>query len=450
MAFNSFARLFGKGEEEKDSEPTLRDQQQILAYLEELSRLRTQVSLKVKDDDLVPYSAKVDLVSEESRQFSITLMRSLPPEVDEKTYLHLTFTMENMRFRCSVRFKARGQYLQAWFHLPEGILHAERRGGMRARFGPREKARVTVLESLFEGLGGSGRLINLSLGGLCMKLEKAINIKGDHAVAINASTFSTGKELMMVRITDLPHTPMVECNGLVCYSRDASLGTLVGVRFDVMGTIEKRVLEAVLMRRLPSFGRGFPIKRRRHELIEGVGQLSGVKIPGGDLELEDSDDFDPDPEGLEEESAEVAEPVVDSKELALERLVTLRKKNKHLLLVISDDMDRAILAGTLLVDGFEHIHEARTMVQALDQCKKGLPDLVIIDQQLGPHSGPEIVNKLRERGHLGFSPIVLLQGERDVKVLLAAKAERIKHILSKPVNYDGELKGLLERLMSLR
>lgn len=447
MAFTRIAKLFGK--EEQDKEPTLRDLQQILAYLEELSRLRTQISLRLKEDDLVPFSAKVDLVSEESRQFSVTLQRPLPPEVVEKTPMQMTFTLESMRFRCTVRFKAKGQYLQGVFHAPEAVFHAERRGGMRARFGTREKARVTMLENLFMGIGGSGRLVNLSIGGLCMKLERAINIKEDHPVPINTATFMAGKELMLVRVSDLPNTPMVECSGVVCHGRDSSEGALFGLRFSALGSLETRILETVLSRRLPSFARGFPIKRRRHELVDGVEQITGAKIPGDTVDLDEfgeEESLEAVAEGVEEE----AETPVDPKERAQERLVQVRKKLKHLLLVISDDMDRAILAGTLQVDGFENVHEARTLVQALDQSKKTIPDLLIVDQQLGPHTGPEIVNKLRERGQLGLAPVILLQGEKDVKLLLAAKAEKIKHILAKPLNYDGELKELLERLLSLR
>lgn len=448
MAFTRIAKLFSK--EDEDKEPTLRDLQQILAYLEELSRLRTQVSLRRKADDLVPFSAKVDLVSEESRQFSVTVMRALPPEVDEKTVLQMTFTMEGMRFRCGVRFKSRGQYLQAVFHAPDAIYHAERRGAMRARFGAREKARVTMLENLFMGIGGSGRLVNLSIGGLCMKLERAINIKEDKQVPINSATFSAGKELMLVRTTDLPNTPMVECSGVVCHGRESSEGVLYGLQFSALGALENRILQTVLARRLPSFARGFPIKRRRHELVDGVEQITGVKIPGGDLELDEPEEDEAALELEVQAATEEPEAEVDPKERALQRLAQLRKKTKHLLLVISDDMDRAILAGTLQVDGFDNVHEARTLVQALDQSKKSIPDLVIVDQQLGPHSGPEIINKLRERGQLGYAPVVMLQGERDIKVLLGAKAENIKHLVAKPVDYDGELKGLLERLLSLR
>jgi CheY-like chemotaxis protein len=133
-----------------------------------------------------------------------------------------------------------------------------------------------------------------------------------------------------------------------------------------------------------------------------------------------------------------------------ERLLHWRRQSKHLLVVMADDLDRAIVAGTLQVDGFANIHEAKSLVQAIDRCKKHLPDLLIVDALVGPHSAPEIVTKLRSIGVLEMSPVVVLLDRSDVKVKLASKALRLKHLIEKPVDYDGLLKGVLDKLLDLR
>ena len=259
MALLGFLRSW----DEREGEPVLKDMPTILAYIEDLIRIRNSVQFWLKDDDLVPLTGKIDLLSELPGTMTVVLQRALPCDLAEKTSFKMVFPLEGMRFEAPVRFLRRDGYLRAIFTLPEKVCHAERRSKMRARFGPRERATCTVLEGLFEGHGVAGRLVNLSLEGACLRIDKAISIQKNHPIAIAPDLFEPGRVLSVVRVQNLPQTPMIECFGKVTHIESTSIGVLMGLRFEGLGTLETQCLAQVMARRLPSFARGFPVRYRR-------------------------------------------------------------------------------------------------------------------------------------------------------------------------------------------
>ena len=370
-----------------EKEPVLRDRSTILAYLEEISRLRTQVQLWLNREDLLPANAKVELVGEETGTFTVSLQRALPGDLDPRFPIELLFPLDGMRFRCPVRFKERGGYLKAIFKLPECVYHAERREKLRTRFGQRESANVTVLENLFEGHGATGKLINLSLEGLCMRLEKALSIRENRRLAITTGIFRPKQELMVVRLLDLPRAPLVECSGRVTHLEEGPEGVSLGVHLEGLGTLEAQILHQVMAHRIPTFARGFPQKRRRSEL--------DLEAPG---RQEPSDETPPQPlpDPVEVESIDTDRAT----EGAPDRLNRMKKRGRRILLIQIDDLDRAILAGTLLVDGFSQVKEARSFTEALRWVREGAMDLILIEQQLGTMSAQQLLEQLRKLGQV--------------------------------------------------
>lgn len=428
----------------------MKDREVILAYLEELAKTKSVVTIQVTPKDLVPYTGTIQLVNDGRNLFTLAIKRPLAEEPSTKAPLTVIFSLDGSRLQAGVRYQGRGGYLQLELALPEKVVFAERRGKLRAKFGPREHASVTALEDLFSGTGSAGKLQNLSLEGLCMKLDRAIQVGVDRKLNVSEGLFHRGQKLLMVRIQELPQVPLVECSGEVAWIRSTGPEVEMGLLLWGLGAQENHYLEQVMTRRLPSFTREFPVRHRRH--LEGA-EPGQAYLP----QLESKDDPAPETyEKAEGEEGEVEAPETlqdDSnpeESKGRERLLHWRRQSKHLLVVMADDLDRAIVAGTLQVDGFANIHEAKSLVQAIDRCKKHLPDLLIVDAQVGPHSAPEIVTKLRTIGVLEMSPVVVLLDRSDVKVKLASKALRLKHLIEKPVDYDGLLKGLLDKLLDLR
>ncbi len=423
-------------------EPELRDREMILAYFEELSRLGTAVMLWVDLDSWIPIGLKVEGVREDSWSFSAVLQRALPGELSGKRVLELAFPLEGVRLLASVHFQAREGYLKASFSLPEAIRFGERRERVRARFGPREKARVTVLEDFMQGCGATGRLVNLSLSGLCLRVDRVIAVRGEGQIPISPAVFTAGTRLALVRIQDLPNLPTIECSGITTHSGRSAIGTTVGIHLEGLGSLEQNLLAAVLARRLPTFARNFPVRHRRSEddLVdpaanpEEAGAWDATMEEGG-LDPGALASF-PEAEGLVEPSRE-------------ERMIRIKRSGKRILIIMHDDLDRAILAGTLQADGFRPAMEARNFAEALGWFRVTPIDLVILDHQVGAHPGQVFLDRLRAQGYGLETPVVMTFEEVDVRTTIMAKAHRISHLQRKPIDYDGELRGMLHRLLGI-
>lgn len=353
---------FIKSREDEAGEPVLRDRPTILAYIEELIRIRTPVQIWMRKGDLAPAMARVDLLREEEGIMVLTLQRSIPGDITPPSAMEMIFMIDGMRFRTQIRFKARDSYMKACFQIPEVIRHAERRCKLRTRFSHRERASATVLEGFFDGTGATGGLVNLSMEGLCMKIERAISIREDRKLPVNSEIFPVGRSLPIVRIQNLPHTPVIECGATVAHISSTPAGVLMGLRLECLGESEQQILEQVMTRRLPSFGRGFPVKRRWSELH--IDPLEAAR-PQEDTE-------DPDDDGLASEPGH-EETVAPDPLAPHQRLLAIRKRGKRILVVVKDEMDRAILSGTLFVDGYTRVLEAGNLLEALQACRKAPP-----------------------------------------------------------------------------
>ncbi len=428
-----------------DSEPGLTDPQQILAYLEELCRLRTSCLLKFRKDDLTPAAVKVESINEEQHTFTVSLSRALPAAIEDSPSLELTFPLDRGRFRCSVLFLQRGGYLQAVLGLPLRIKQAERRIGPRARFGSRERASVTLIESLGSGLGATGKLRTLGMGGLSLRVDRMISIADDRRLNPSIAPFAKGQQFLLLRINDLPHAPMVECGASLAYALATPEGPVLGLQFEGLGTLETRILEQVMQRRMPRTGQVFPLKVRRSHLdLEASGPAGDADEP---WEGEAAAEEVPEPageDGPEDEGGEWLD-----RGSPQEKVKRLKRAGRCILLVLVEDLDRAILAGTLIVDGFRRIKEARNFLTAVETLRSTQPDLVILDQRIGTHDAQQFLDKLRQHGLGSDIPVVMLAERPDVRTALMAKAARIRHVETKPVDYDGSLRAVLEGLLGL-
>jgi len=440
MALLGFLRSW----DEREGEPVLKDQSTILAYIEDLIRIRSFVQFWLKGDDMLPIAGRIDLLSELSGHMTITLQRALPGDIQANTAMEMMFTLEGMRFDAPVKFLRRDGYLRAQFSIPEKVRHAERRTKMRARFGPREKATCTLLEDLFEGHGAAGRLVNLSMEGLCMRIDRAISIRENRQLGISNNLFDLGKSLAVVRIQNLPHTPLIECCGKVTHIESTSIGVLLGLHLQGLGSAESQWLSHVLARRLPSFARGFPVRHRRgkEELIDEI-----ATNPEQESEADWQKITDESEDGAVDIDA--AEELVASRPDTHERLLQIKKRGKKILLVIQDDLDRAILSGTLQVDGFRQIHEAGSVVEVLRAVRGGPPDLIILEPTVGNATAQQLLERLRSKAGCESVPAIMITNGPDVRMTLMAKASKIQHVQSWPVDYDGVLKDVISKLLVL-
>ena len=260
--------LFAKPAAAED--PTLlKDRERILAYFEELARVRATVHLSLDGRDAAHLAARVELVRETPPGLTLAVPGSALPGIGPGTSAGVYFILDAVRLKAPLRVTQRPTGATLDFALPEQVAHAERRAALRGRFGSREKATATVLEGLFEGTGAAGRLLNLSEGGFAMAVDRAISIKGDVKLAVKPGLFAPGTALAVVRLQNIPQAPMLEVSGIARHAAEGPEGVCIGVQFKGVGSAESALLAQVLTRKLTSSTTlSFPMRSRRREESE--------------------------------------------------------------------------------------------------------------------------------------------------------------------------------------
>jgi CheY-like chemotaxis protein len=363
-----------------------------------------------------------------------------------------------MRFEAEVAFLDRGRYMESRFRLPKRVRFADRRISLRTRIGARERASVAVFESLFEGVASSGRLLSLSMEGLCLRLDRAIQVQGGKRLTPHQDLFTPGNEVQVVRILNLPHLPTIECSGEIRHCAPMDGGAIhLGLRLTGLGSVDLQNLERFMIRRLPSLGRSFPHRRRRGAgdaaEAEDAALLAEAEVVDPEAaaleaqDLEDSSALDELLGGLLEDTPTHSLEAPDAE--SSDRLLRFRRRTKRLLVIMPDDLDRSSFVCTLHIGGYTCSTEARTLIQALDLTKRQQIDAIFLDEQIGPLAGTEVALRLRKMGRLGEAPIFLFHRAPEIRVLLSAKAAGVNHVLKVPVNFDGDLKDLLDRTFGL-
>jgi len=436
---NCVARIgIFKKDQPLDREPTLRDPDQILAYLEELCRLGSEVAMKLEEEAELAFAAQVTGVDEDSQKFTLRL-RNLPGrDLKPGVLVYFLFTLDGLRFRTQARFLARGGYMESEFALPEAILHGERRNQVRARFSAQEPAKAIALEAVSGGLGISGPIINLNMGGICLRVERLIDVRKGRRIQARSELFAAISSLAFIRLIDLPLIPNLVCSGTLRHVNARGDGLFLGIQLEGLGPQEIQELTQVMVHKVPGFGAGFPRKRRQNSLAPGRPEPEPPEpeVPPPPPEFE---------QALEDAEIQDLRGILELPN----RLALLRRRSRQVLLVASDELKRAVLSGTLYVDGYRNIHEANCLVQALEQARRHALDVVLVDQQVGPHSALEIIQQLRSAGRLQSAKVIVLKSREEVKLKVAEKAGGIDFSVTQPVDFEGILKPELERLLGI-
>jgi len=387
-------------------ERVLRDRPTILAYLEDLRRSQAEAGLSGEGHGPLP--ARVEEVMEDPPRFRVRLGRPLPQAWTGGAALTLQFSLDGIRLLAPAVLKERGLE-DAWFGLPASVAFADRRSRMRAHFGPREKATVTVLEGFLGARGATGPLLNLSLEGVRMRVERAISGPGQVPLAVGAATFAPGTRFPILRIDQLPYSPVLVCAGVLAHVTQAADGIQLGIRFEDLGEMEAQTIRRILGRRLPRFSAGFPVRKCR----EQPGSAAVALQPGTAL-----------PEAREDP----------------------RKASRRILLALSDDLERAVLASALRAEGYARVHEARNTAEALDHLKVFPMDLVILGEKVGTFAAADFLVRVRRLGGERM-PALLLAAQVDVRTLALARSAQIEHVLPLGQDGGGEFRSVLAGLL---
>jgi CheY-like chemotaxis protein len=434
---------FFKAKVEPDRERSLHDPDQILAWLEELSRIRTILDLRFTAADGASVQGKVERVGEETQTCTLSLARTPVREPDPGQKVHVVFPLDGRRFQAELAYLGRGGYLEYKFALPVAIRHAERRDSVRVHLRSREKLQIVVLQSFGEGLGLSGELVDVSLGGCGFLVQRVIRVQDERRLPPRLDLLPEGTPLALVRLPDLPRLPLVECGGRVSHFRQWPGGITMGVAFESLGAFENGILGKFMSERIPGFRGDFPWKRRFRDLTEAERRSPQPASP----EIEE--DY---PEAPCETAAAFSDSEIGELREAIrdeDRLNKLRKRGKKILMVMADELGRTLLMAQFHQDGYRCLFEANSLVQALECHRRAPMDLLVVDQTVVRHGALEVVDALRAQGLPKRTPVVVIQRTPDVRLTVAAKAGGVSLLVDHPVDFMEGLKNPMEALLGL-
>jgi hypothetical protein len=384
----------------------IEDPELLQEALRLLLESEAEFSIKVEGTSTLPYAARIQRLEPETREIILKLVRPLPHELMGGAVFRVTFAVDDHRYEALITYIQREAYLQYRFYQPEHLFFADRRRSKRYPFRPRESAYVIASDGGIPGLGVAGPLVNIGLGGLCLRVDRVLKLDDGLRIPPNTALFERGTSFPRARIQDLPKLPLLEVSGWVAHAEEHGSEILLGFDFRELAGESVRLLGDCLDLREKMFqARSGMTAPDPGSVPHGV---PGARAGGGLLEAPVA------------ESANLRGADLDSEPLRL-----LRRKAARLALIGADDAQMSRCQQTLWRCGYHRLQiarnceEARTLWQgsALPQ-----PRLVLIDlalAQVGDQEPLAAVRRLeKEMATLGELPVAILCEDIDPTMFL--------------------------------
>jgi CheY-like chemotaxis protein len=435
--------MFGK----KKSQPS-EGSDLVLAYLEEVQRVRGTLTLL----DTHGRGVQAMLTSVAEERVGLSLQGSLPAE--KGAAVSLVFFLDGLRFKAPTHL-LESKSGSAAVELPAAISLAERRGKPRARLNAREGATAIALTGLFDGVGINGSIENISETGVCIRVDKAMEVKTQRKMHMGVSLMPVGQPLMLVKLSKLPKCPTLELEGTVAYL-DASSGLLLGLAFDAGKESLLAPVRSLVASRTTAIPTAVPPKARRQpeadrELEAHVDHAAPKKEPevaptAAPLPGKQNPTLAPPPAPAEPVAAamastpELAAPV-DERALAFLRM---KKRTRTLLLAMPAGPDRDAVAGCLTEDGYGRVLYADTLTGLLEHVDRPGISLILVDDGVAELQGLALASLLHRRLEEEMPPVILAETSVDAELVLGARETGVAQILVKPYDLDRDFLRMLE------
>lgn len=429
--------LFGFGKEKR--EVGISDL--VMAYLEDAHRVRSPFLLK--DGRKVDHPATLQALDEEAGTFNLQVSGSFAAEKGSKA--EMVFIHENLRLGATARVtEIRGGTVI--LEIPEELALLERRKQPRARLNPKEGATLTGLTSLFEGVGITGILENLSESGCRVRVEKAMNIKDQKKLGIGTALVSVGHTFMILKLNKVPRCPAVmEMGGQVAYLDDSAGGLVLGLRFEkseFVGAIRNMVSS-----RAGSIPSAVPPKTRRRTVMDDP-EDAPIHRPE---KTEKPAAPEANPKPVERVQAPPIAPESIPPEIAAPSrgnpLLRLKKRARAVV-VLAQAGPGELLRDHLLEEGYGRVLVALGWDEVVAHLHEPGVGLLLVDTPTPLLESMEMAQRLRDAG-LNLPPIVLAAEEVSRSLVIAAQRAGITQMLVKPYALDDALSLLLEQQMGL-
>jgi hypothetical protein len=382
----------------------IEDPQVLQDALQVLFESETEFFIKVEGTSTLPYASRVQRLQFPEGRFSLKLVRPLPHEMLAGALFRMLFAVEDLRFEAVISLLGRDGYLQYGFLLPSCLFQADRRLHKRYPFRPRENAYVIAQDAGIPGIAVAGPLVNISMGGMAMRVDRALRMDDGMRVPLTSALFERGKAFPRFRLQDLPRLQLLEGRAISAHASEHGSELVLGMGFAGMSLEEETALAASLAFREIMY-RGGQAPRP-----EGSGRGGRTRSDG------EEDGGEP-----EVDSAPVLEVTV---------LTRLRRRTVRLVLVMADGPVRQGIEQLLRQHGYHRLETVATMDQLRPLCEPGqrraLPGLILADLALASSGDAEPLAAVRmietQLAELGSVPTAILCEEVDPTLLLAQQA----------------------------
>lgn len=414
----------------------------VLAYLEEAQRLR--VPLTVVDGRGREAAATLASVAEDR----VSLHLQAPLTTDKGAALTLFFVLDGLRFKSPTHL-LEAKPGTTVLEVPGSIALAERRKKPRARLNAREGATATALTGLFDGIGLSGTIENISEGGVCIRVDRAMDVKTQRKMHLGPNLVAVGQAFMLVKLSKLPKCPPLELAGTVAYL-DARQGLLVGIAFEPGKEAVLAPVKALVASRTTAIPTSVPPKaRRQSDLREPEAEAEPLHRPPPKKAPEPAAEAAPAPPpplpAPPVPPPPEAAPPVDERALALLRV---KKRARGVLLAMPEGADRDRLAAFLAEDGYGRVLCAATLTELLDHLDRPGVHLILVDG-VAEVQGLALASLLRHRHEEDLPPMILAEASVDAELVLGAQETGVAQILVKPYEPDADFARMIEEHLGL-
>ena len=413
-----------------------------LAYLEDAQAKRTPLLLVDAKGRELP--AQIQTLLED--RVGLSASGLMPVEKGEK--FSLVMVHDGIRLRLKLRaHEVKNGVLQV--APPTEIELAERRKKPRARLNLKEGATGTLLTSLFEGTGVTGPLESISEGGFRLKVEKAMEIKGERKLHIAPNLLPVGSVLMLMKLSKLPKAPNLEVGGRVVSVQMDGPHLYLGVAFDS----EQPALKGLVASRASALPATVPPKARRSQ--ERSREEEGREEPRHGAEAAASRAAAA-PSSPAPELSRAADPPAAPAEAPapLEAKVdrgaalnALKRRTRSILLAMEDTPERDWLMSFLQEQGFQRLLPVGTLTEVLEAIAQPGLSLMIIDGGVVELKGVELADFLNQRLGEERPPMILALENMSTVIVLAARRAGVEQLLVKPYELDGTLTTLVDGLL---
>jgi len=441
--------IFGFGKDKKDEGGA---SETVLAWLEDAQRVRAPFILIGPKKTELPAT----LQSVDEGEGLATFQVGGPLVADKGSKINFVFIQEGLRIGGTARIvELRSNAVVV--ELPEALELNERRKAPRARLNPKEGATVTALTGLFEGVGITGIVENISEQGARVRVEKAMSLKGEKKLPLGVALVPPGQPFMLIKLNKLPKCPSVmEMEGKAVYL-DASAGGLVmGLAFDKPRPDLAGALRNLVASRTTAIPTTLPAKARRkpealREEEELVRPAAAPRTPAAPPPApEPAAPERPAPAAVAAPAAPPPTPAAKAVEEAEapknDALVRLKKRSRAVVALAPSAAYGDLFKDYLQEEGYGRVLVASRLEELLEHLQQPNLALLFLDGGFGTMESLELVTKLKGQfEHL--PPIVLAAEDVSMAIVLAARRAGVTQMVVKPYAFDEALSGVLMQQM---